>query len=181
MSETGATVGQIRLKLNVDTSGVQKSLDQTKEKCRGLGDRIRNVFSRKAPEEFAKAVEGSTSGLKRMSSVMGGIIKLGFAAFLAMIGKSLMDIGGKCVSLASNLTEVENVVSTAFPNMYSYVDAFAKKARTQYGLSETMAKNYIGTFGAMARAFGFTEKQAAAMSTTLTGLAGDVASFYNIT
>ena len=44
-----------------------------------------------------------------------------------------------------------------------------------------MAKQYTGTFGAMAKAFGFVESEAYAMSTTLTGLAGDVASFYNIT
>lgn len=44
-----------------------------------------------------------------------------------------------------------------------------------------MAKKYTGTFGAMAKAFGFAENEAYAMSTTLTGLAGDVASFYNIT
>ena len=43
-----------------------------------------------------------------------------------------------------------------------------------------MAKRYVGTFGSMAEAFGFTEKEAYDMSTTLTGLAGDVASFYNI-
>jgi len=44
-----------------------------------------------------------------------------------------------------------------------------------------MAKKYVGTFGSMAEAFGFSEKQAYNMSTALTGLAGDVASFYNIT
>ena len=44
-----------------------------------------------------------------------------------------------------------------------------------------MAKKYTGTFGAMAKAFGFSESAAYDMGTTLTGLAGDVASFYNIT
>ena len=43
-----------------------------------------------------------------------------------------------------------------------------------------MTKKYTGTFGAMAKAFGFSEKQALDMGATLTGLAGDVASFYNL-
>ena len=43
-----------------------------------------------------------------------------------------------------------------------------------------MAKRYTGTFGAMSKAFGFSEQQAYEMSTALTSLAGDVASFYNI-
>ena len=42
-------------------------------------------------------------------------------------------------------------------------------------------KKYVGTFGSMAEAFGFTEQQSYDMSTALAGLAGDVASFYNIT
>ncbi len=48
------------------------------------------------------------------------------------------------------------------------------------GLSQTVAKKYMGTFGAMSKAFGFAESEAEKMSETLTGLAGDVASFYNI-
>jgi hypothetical protein len=44
-----------------------------------------------------------------------------------------------------------------------------------------MAKRYAGTFGAMADAFGFAEKESYNMASALTGLAGDVASFYNIT
>lgn len=51
---------------------------------------------------------------------------------------------------------------------------------TSAGLSETMAKRYVGTFGAMSKSFGFSEAQAYDMSTALTQLTGDVASFYNI-
>jgi hypothetical protein len=47
-------------------------------------------------------------------------------------------------------------------------------------MSETMAKKYTGTFGAMAKSFGFTEQEAFEMSTALTQLTGDVASFYNL-
>lgn len=85
------------------------------------------------------------------------------------------------MDLGSDLTEVQNVVDSAFgPKVSKKVDSFAKDAATSFGLSETMAKRYAGTFGAMATAFGFSQDQAADMSTQLTGLAGDVASFYNI-
>lgn len=53
------------------------------------------------------------------------------------------------------------------------------KAKTA-GLSETMAKQYSGSFGAMAKSFGFAEQSAYTMATSLTQLSGDVASFYNI-
>lgn len=84
------------------------------------------------------------------------------------------------MELGSDLTEVQNVVDVTFPNMTAQVDKFAKSAAQSFGLSETMAKKYTGTFGSMAKAFGFTEQQAYDMGSSLTGLAGDVASFYNI-
>lgn len=65
--------------------------------------------------------------------------------------------------------------------MSAKVDKFAKDAIFTAGLSETMAKRYMGTFGSMSEAFGFSEKKAYEMSETLTKLTGDVASFYNLT
>lgn len=101
-----------------------------------------------------------------------------FAAAFSI--KGIIDFGAQCIELGSDLAEVQNVVDVTFPAMSKQIDNFAKNAITQFGLSETMAKRYAGTFGAMAKAFGFNEKAAYDMSTTLTGLAGDVASFYNI-
>ena len=94
--------------------------------------------------------------------------------------KKLVEFGKSCIELGSDLSEVQNVVDVTFPQMSAQVDQFAKSAAASFGLSETMAKKYTGTFGAMAKAFGFTEEQAYQMGTSLTGLAGDVASFYNI-
>lgn len=85
-----------------------------------------------------------------------------------------------CIDLGSDLSEVQNVVDVTFPAMSSQVNEFAKNAINQFGLSETVAKRMTGTYGAMSKAFGFSEKAAYDMGTSLTGLAGDVASFYNI-
>ena len=71
----------------------------------------------------------------------------------------------------------------SFKKQMAGIQGMAKKAGAalgSFGLSETMAKKFTGTFGAMAKAFGFNEQAAYEMSTALTGLAGDVASFYNI-
>ena len=95
--------------------------------------------------------------------------------------KKITEFTSACLDLGSDLAEVQNVVDVTFSKMNEQVNNFAQNAVFQFGLSETMAKQYTGTFGAMAKAFGFVESEAYAMSTTLTGLAGDVASFYNIT
>lgn len=118
---------------------------------------------------------------KQMTSIQGLAKKAGAALAAAFTVKKVIDFGKACIDLGSDLAEVQNVVDVTFPNMTAKVDEFAQNAISAFGLSETMAKQYTGTFGAMAKAFGFTEQQAYDMGTTLTGLAGDVASFYNIT
>ncbi len=117
---------------------------------------------------------------KQMSGIQRTAKKAAAALASIFAVKQIVDFGAKCVELGSDLAEVQNVVDVVFPHMSAQVDEFAKSAAASFGLSETMAKKYTGTFGAMAKAFGFSEEQAYDMSKTLTGLAGDVASFYNI-
>lgn len=117
---------------------------------------------------------------RQMRGITGLAKKAGLALAGAFAVKKLVDFTASCLELGSDLNEVQNVVDVAFPHMTAQMDKWAKSAATSFGLSETMAKRYAGTFGAMSKAFGFSEKEAYDMSTTLTGLAGDVASFYNI-
>lgn len=140
----------------------KKSTDSVKKKIGGIGQKSKDT---------AKGMEAS------FKSSFNMIALLSAAAFGT---KKLIDFGKSCIDLGSDLAEVQNVVDVTFPSMSKQIDKFAKSAANQFGLSETMAKKFTGTFGSMAEAFGFTEKEAYKMSTALTGLAGDVASFYNI-
>lgn len=111
-----------------------------------------------------------TAGFSKIGKKIGGILG-GLAA-----GAFIKD----CLDLGSDLAEVQNVVDTSFKSMSSYVDNFAKDAMENFGLSETVAKQYMGTLGAMNNAFGFTEQASYDMAKAVTGLTGDVASFYNL-
>ena len=117
---------------------------------------------------------------KQMAGITGLAKKAGLALASAFAVKKLIQFGKSCVELGSNLSEIQNVVETTFPTMTNQVEEFAKTAIEQFGLSQTVAKKYISTFGAMSQAFGFSEKESYKMSEALTGLAGDVASFYNM-
>lgn len=121
--------------------------------------------------------QGFTNQLNGIQQKVMGFAKVLAGAFAV---KKIIDFGSEAIKLGSDLNEVQNVVDVAFPKMSKQVDEFAKSAMYASGLSETMAKRYTGTFGAMSKAFGFSEQQAFEMSTALTSLAGDVASFYNI-
>lgn len=117
---------------------------------------------------------------KQLNGINSIAKKAGVAIAAAFGLKKLVDFGKASIELGSDLAEVQNVVDVTFPQMSNRVDEFARSAAASFGLSETMAKKYTGTFGAMAKAFGFTEDEAYAMGTSLTGLTGDVASFYNL-
>lgn len=126
-------------------------------------------------------VQNGVSAIKRSFNGLGSAVKkIGLLIGGAFAVGKLVQFGKECVELGSNLAEVQNVVDVTFTTMSDKVNEFAKNAMTSAGLSETMAKQYVGTFGAMSKSFGFSEQQAYDMSTALTQLTGDVASFYNI-
>lgn len=154
--------GSVLIITEIDTDGVVKGT----KKIRGtLGD-------------IGK--ESESSGKKIGGDLADSFKKLGTAIASAAIVDKLIDVGKQAVSLGSDLQEVQNVVDVTFSSMSDDVDEFAKAAAATAGLSETMAKKYVGTFGAMADSFGFAEEEAYEMSTALTQLTGDVASFYNM-
>lgn len=126
---------------------------------------------------FGKGAANLKGQFGDLGSSLKKLSKLVAAAFSV---KVLVDFGKKAIELGSDLQEVQNVVDVTFATMNEQVNEFARNAATTAGLSETMAKQYTGTFGAMAKSFGFTEEEAYDMSTALTQLSGDVASFYNL-
>lgn len=112
-----------------------------------------------------------------LSSRLSSIGKLALKGFATVGITSFLK---SCIEAASDLQEVENVVDTTFGNMSDAVDQFAKASMKSFGLSELAAKQYAGTLGAMIKSMGFTTDQALLMSENLTALAGDIASFYNL-
>lgn len=156
------SVGQIGLDLVVNENRFQAQMS-------GIGN-----MARRAANTLQNQIQPQLEGITGMAK------KAGMALGAAFGVKKIVDFGKRCLELGSDLAEVQNVVDVTFPGMTTRVDKFAKSAVQSFGLSETMAKRYAGTFGAMAKAFGFTEQQAYDMGSTLTGLAGDVASFYNL-
>jgi len=88
--------------------------------------------------------------------------------------------GGAAVKMASDYEESLNKVSVAFKGSSADVKAFAKTTLKSFGIAEGTALDMAALFGDMATSMGLTTKDAAAMSKSLVGLAGDMASFKNM-
>lgn len=119
----------------------------------------------------------SNKAAKQATSIFSGMgKKIAGALSIAAFAKFTKD----CIEVGSNVTEVQNVVDTAFGDLSHQADLWASNAMTNFGLSELSAKKYMGVFGQMSNAMGITGQAALDMAKDVTGLTGDVASFYNL-
>lgn len=132
----------------------------------------------KESRKWDDAVDESTDSMgASFSEFLKGVAK-GIAA--AGIGKMLLDIGKASVSAASDLAEVQNVVDVTFGDSAAKIESWSKTAGKQFGLTETQAKRFTSTLGAMMKSAGMSGDKIVGMSTDLAGLAADMASFYNL-
>lgn len=155
---SGITLEKLKVIIEAYTKPYQEQMEKVQAKTAQVTNRIERQTARIA------------NAWKRVGAILASVLSI---AAIVAFGKS-------CIDLGSNLTEVQNVVDVTFGAMSGRVDAFAKDAAKAFGLSETMAKKYMGTYGAMAKSFGITGKAGYDMSAAITGLTGDVASFYNL-
>lgn len=127
--------------------------------------------------QFKKGIAEMKSELGGLSSTLkkiGGIVAAAFSV------RAIVNFGRQAVELGSDVQEVQNVVDTAFGDMAYKVEEFAKTSVQNFGMSKLSAKKTASTYMAMARGMGIAQAEASDMAIALTGLTGDVASFYNI-
>ena len=126
---------------------------------------------------FDRGLASMTGSVKKFGNTL---LKVGAAVGIAFGTAALVNFGKESIKLASNVQEVQNVIDVTFGQGAKQIEEFAQAAAAAFGLSELSAKQYTGTMGAMLKSSGLVTAQAQEMSTTLAGLAGDIASFYNL-
>lgn len=118
---------------------------------------------------------------KGIDSIEDKIKSFGVSLGAVFGAKELISFGKQAIDAASDLTEAQNVVDTAFGSMSYKMEQFASTALETYGISELTAKTMGSTYMAMAKGMGVAEGAASDMAVTLTGRLSDVMSFYNKT
>lgn len=124
-----------------------------------------------------RRAQTNMTAMQKSANALKGALR---TAGVALGAASILRFGKACTQAASDLQEVQNVVDVTFGKLSGQVDAFAKGAITSFGLSETAAKRYSGTVGALLKSMGLAPGVVTDMATSLTGLTGDMASFYNL-
>jgi hypothetical protein len=129
-------------------------------------------------KKWDRAAGEATDNIEDSFLSMAKKVAAGLSA--AKIGKALLDIGKDAINAASDLAEVQNVVDVTFGDGAKQIESWAKTAGRQFGLTETQAKKFTSTIGAMMKSAGMSGDEIVEMSTDLAGLAADMASFYNL-
>ena len=138
-------------------------------------------ITRQIQQETGKWDKATQESTDKMGSSFDGLLKKLAAGFSAVkIGKALLDIGKDALQAASDLKEVQNVVDVTFGENANQIEKWAKAAGDQFGLTETQAKRFTSTMGAMLKSSGLAGDEIVNVSTDLAGLAADMASFYNL-
>lgn len=88
--------------------------------------------------------------------------------------------GGAAIKFASDFEESLNKVDVAFKNSSGWVRDFAKTTLESFGIAEGTALDMAALFGDMSTSMGLSTNEAANLSTSLVGLAGDLSSFKNM-
>jgi len=156
----------------------KKAWSETERDTKSSSEKIGKAIEKNVGGGVDNAVDSIETGFAGLKDALNGIIGIITAVFAV---DQLIQFGKECIELGSDVAEVQNVVDVAFGDMAGQVETFANQAITNFGMSTLAAKKTSSTYMAMARSMGVAMDGAAEMSLALTGLSGDVASFYNIT
>lgn len=147
---------------------------------KNINSTIKNVTAN--IEKESKKWDGAAAGAADGASgswaaaawkIAGALSAAGVVSILAKWGKA-------AIESASDLAEVQNVVDVTFGEGATKIESWSKAAGKAFGLTETQAKKYTSTLGAMMKSQGIADSEIVQMSTDLAGLAADMASFYNL-
>lgn len=144
------------------------------------GRAIDTASIQEAREELARASTALDQLEDHTNKSTDAFSRLAKAIGLVMIARKALDTIKTGIDYASDLAEVQNVVDVTFGSSTEAINSWSKECLAAYGMNEVSAKRYAGTIGAMLKSSGLAGDAIVDMSKDMVGLAGDMASFYNL-
>ena len=144
------------------------------------GRAIDTASIQEAREEIARASAALDQLEDHTNKSTDAFSRLAKAIGLVMIARKALDTIKTGIDYASDLAEVQNVVDVTFGSATEAINSWSKECLAAYGMNEVSAKRYAGTIGAMLKSSGLAGDAIVDMSKDMVGLAGDMASFYNL-
>lgn len=155
----------LNVKIALDTAELTRGVNSARKSLQSLNKNTVSISN-----AMSKSFGSMANSLKKVGAAIGSIVAAG----------QLVQFGKQAIDAASDLQEVQNVVDTVFGSMSGTINSWAKGAMDAFGLSETSAKQFTSTMGAMLKSSGITGNALQTMSINMAALSADMASFYNL-
>lgn len=155
----------LNVKIALDTAELTRGVNSARKSLQSLNKNTVSISN-----AMSKNFDSMVNSLKKVGAAIGSIVAAG----------QLMQFGKQAIDAASDLQEVQNVVDTVFGSMSGTINSWAKGAMDAFGLSETSAKRFTSTMGAMLKSSGITGNALQTMSINMAALSADMMSFYNL-
>ena len=118
---------------------------------------------------------------KQFAAGMSGLSKAAIAGGTLFAARTLADFSLEAIRAASSAQEAAGAFGTTFGDAAEQLGTQLERNANLFGLTSSEAQQLISVFGSVAQGIGFTQEESADLSSELFDLAGDIASFNNIT
>ena len=151
------TLEELQIKFNAETGNLRSQLSGVQNQLAGF-------------EKSADKAQSSLGFLKKAGAALGG----------AMIGRKLINVGKDALMMANDVVESEELFEVSMGRMEARAREWSDTIGESLGLNPYDLRKNVGMLNVMFGSMGAGEEEAYEMSTSLTQLANDMASFYNI-
>ncbi len=185
--------GEVRVEITGDSAQFERHMNRAEDSIRDAANGMNNFENSienasRSTEDIADSMADLAEGTQEANqevATFGDLLKANIIGDLVADGlreaaDAMKDFVKQGIELASNLQEVQNVVDTTFGDGAQQIYDWADAAAESFGMSSLQAQNFNGTLGAMLKSMGLADDAVMQMSTDMVGLAGDMASFYNL-
>lgn len=169
-----------------DIANTSSALRVYEQELRNTQAQLKNVEdgtadAKKETQNFDDSVENAGQKVVSFGDILkANLLSDAIASGVRKLTSEFVNFAKESIEVASDLTEVQNVIDVTFGSNAEEINAWAQNAKNAYGMSELMAKQFAGTMGAMLKSSGVAEESVTELSESIVGLAGDMASFYNL-
>nr|WP_254905162.1 phage tail tape measure protein [Clostridium tyrobutyricum] len=160
--------------LEIKLNKARQTLSQMENELSKTNKQIETQSSRWT--SLSKSFENIGS---KMKSIGDGLTGAGSKLSLAVTAP-IAAAGAASIRLASDTAESMNKVEVAFGSISQKVKDWSDTTLKSYGIAKGTALDMSALYGDMATSMGLSQEEAAKMSMSLVGLAGDLSSFKNI-
>ena len=151
------TLEELQIKFTAQMGGLQSDLNSVKKQLSGMTASINSASN-------------SFAGLARTAKLFIG----------TFVVRGLVKVGQAALSMANEAVESENLFTESMRGMAGAAREWSDQLGDSLGLNAYALRKNVGTFNVMFRSMGMGTQKAYEMSTALTELAEDMASFYNL-